>query len=76
MIEIRNKTSGPVQLVVKSFSPRREHAKALTVLNIPAKKTRLLKDEQVVDTYLERNIKWGLLSARHIPNDEVHRIEE
>jgi len=66
MIEIRNKTPGPVQLVVRSFSDRREHAKAMTVLNIPGRKTVLLKDEQVVSEYLDRNVKWGLLTAKQI----------
>ncbi len=71
MIEIRNKTAGPVQLIVRSFAPNREHAKAFTSKNIPGRTTILLSDEQVVDTYLERNKKWGFLSARYIPNDEI-----
>ena len=47
MIEIRNRTQGPVQLVVKSFSERREHSKALTVKNILANETIRLPDERV-----------------------------
>jgi len=76
MIKIRNKTSGPVQLIVRSFSPRREHAKAFTCQNIPAHQTILLPDERVVDTYLERSKKWGLLSATYIPDNEVHKEEK
>lgn len=72
MIEIRNKTAGPVQLIVRSFSDRREHAKALTRLNIPGHKKIHLADERIVPEYLERCKRWGLLSARTINNEEVH----
>jgi len=76
MIEVRNKTPGPVQLVVRSFSDRREHAKAMTVLNIPGRKTVLLEDERVVSEYLDRNVKWGLLTTRQIQsNEEAHKKE-
>lgn len=64
-VKIRNKTPGPVQLVVRSFSDRREHAKAMTVKNIYGHKTIFLKDEQVVSEYLDKNIKWGLLTAEY-----------
>ena len=76
MIKIRNKTNGPVQLIVKSFSNRREHAKALTVKNIPANLPVYLSDERIVDEYLQRSEKWGLLSATYIPDNEVHKEEK
>ena len=70
MIEIRNRTAGPIQLVVRSFSDRREHAKAMTILNIPGRKTILLEDERIVPNDLERKVKWGLLSTRTITDLE------
>ena len=70
MIVLRSKM-GPTQLVVKSFSPRREHAKALTTINIPGNKSVYLSDERIVDEYLERSKKWGLLSAKYIPDNEI-----
>jgi len=75
MIELRSKNQ-PVQLIVKSFSKRREHAKALTVKNIPANKRVYLPEERIVDEYLERCKKWGLLSARYIPDNEVPKEEK
>ena len=77
MIEIRNKTAGPIQLIVRSFSKRREHAKALTTLNIPGRASVVLKDEQVVKEYLERSKQWKLLTYRYIEqeNTEVHEEE-
>lgn len=76
MIEIRNKTAGPVQLIVRSFSNRREHAKAFTTLNIPGHKTVLLEDERVVPEYLERSKQWKLLSARYVEKVNTEVQEE
>ena len=71
MIEIRNRTHGPVQLIIRSFSDRREHAKAMTVLNIPGKKSILLAEERVVQSDLDRKVAWGLLAFKTIKGKEV-----
>lgn len=76
MMEIKNRTSGPVQLLVKSFSPRREHSNAFTVQNIPGHKTIRLADERIVDEYLQRNKAWGLISYKYIPDIEAHKEEK
>ena len=68
MIEIRNKSAGPVQIVVRSFSDRREHAREMTVLNIPGKKTFEISEERVVPGELERKKKMGLINFRTIKN--------
>jgi hypothetical protein len=70
MIEIQNKTPGPIQLVVRSFSDRREHAKAMTVLNIPGRKSVPLAEERIVKDDLDRKVKWGLLAYKTITNQE------
>lgn len=68
MIEITNKTRGPVQLVVKSMSPNRK-GKAISVVNIPGigsgKNTYLLEDERHTD-YIDRAEKLGLISQKRI----------
>lgn len=76
MIEIRNKTKGPVQLIVRALSENREHVKEFTTLNIPGHKTVLLSDERVVKEYLDRNQRWGLLSAKYVAPDNTVQIEE
>jgi len=68
MIEIKNRTPGPIQLMVRSFSKRNEHPKAFTTLTIPGFKTILLEDDEVITKYLERNKNWGLLSYVNISN--------
>jgi len=73
MLEIRNKTRGPVQLIVKSFSNRREHSKSFTTLNIPGLQTVMLEDERVYDVSVERLKKWDMISARYIPNNEIKK---
>jgi hypothetical protein len=68
MIEIRNKTKGPVQLVVRS----RKAPRAFTTLIIPGvgkgHNVRLIEDELNTD-YIERVEKMGLISTRYIPNN-------
>ena len=76
MIEIKNKEKGCIQLPVKSLSKRREHSKALTVLNIPGRKTKLIPDEQAVEEYLERAKKWGQISYRYVPDSQVEQEEK
>lgn len=75
MIEIRNKTPGPVQLIVRSFSHRRKHARAFTCQNIPGLKTIYLKDERAVDKYIKLAEKEGLITARYIPNTDRQKEE-
>jgi len=76
MMQIRNRHKGPTQLVVRSFSERREHARAFTTLNIPGNTTITLPDERIVTEYLERSKKWGLLSTKYIPDNEVQKEEK
>ncbi len=71
MFEIRNKTAGPIQLIIRSrdsYSPMvpRKHSAAFTCLNIYGFKTILLEDEQVIDKYLKHNEKLGYLSHKVI----------
>ena len=73
MIEIKNRTAGCVQLIVKSFSPRREHSKAFTCLNIPGHKKVRISDKRAVRTYIERSEKWGFISTRYIPDSELEQ---
>jgi len=67
MLEIRNKSKFPVQLIVRS----RMAPKAFTTLNIPGvgagKNIYLLEDERATP-YIERVENMGLISTRHIPN--------
>lgn len=72
MIEIRNLTPGPFQLIVRSFSPRRTHSKAFTTLIIPGHKVRVIKDEQAIDIYLNRGKKHGLIDYRYVPENETN----
>jgi hypothetical protein len=67
MLEIRNKSKFPVQLMVRS----RKAPRAFTTLIIPGvgqgKNVYLLEDERHT-TYIDRVEKMGLISTRHIPN--------
>ena len=75
MIEIRNKTTGPVQLIVRSFSDRRKHVKQLTCMNIPGLRTVLIEDERGVDKYIKQAESWGLISTRRITNNDRQKEE-
>jgi hypothetical protein len=74
MIEIRNKTKSPVQLVIRS----RKAPKAFTTLNIPGigagKNTYMLEDERTTE-YVERAEKLGLISTKQISNKELKKGE-
>lgn len=74
MIEIKNKTRSPVQLVVRS----RKAPKAFTTLNIPGvgagNNVYYLEDERNTE-YVERAAKMGLISTRHITNKELNKGE-
>ena len=68
MIEITNKTKGPIQLVVKSMSPDRK-GKAIAVVNVPGigsgNNIYLLEDERHTD-YIDRAEKAGFITQRRI----------
>ena len=67
MLEIRNKSKFPVQLIIRS----RAAPKAFTTLNIPGvgsgKNVYLLEDERNTP-YIQRVEDMGLISTKHIPN--------
>jgi len=71
MIEVKNKTRGPVQLVVRSrLAPR-----AFTTLNIPGigkgKNVVLIEEERIISEILERVEKTGMIATRYIKNTKV-----
>ncbi len=73
MIEIKNKTKGPVQVVIRSrMTPRN-----FTVLNIPgigaSKNVVYLEDERHTE-YVDRVERMGLITTRYIPNSEVEKV--
>ena len=74
MIEIKNKTKSPVQLVIRS----RTAPKAFTTLNIPGlgagKNVYLLEDERNTE-YVERAEKLGLISTKHLTKKELNKGE-
>lgn len=74
MIEIKNKTRGPIQLVVRSrLTPR-----SFTTLNIPGvgagNNVFILEDERNTE-YVERAEQLGLISTRHITSKELNKGE-
>jgi hypothetical protein len=72
MIEIKNKTKSPVQLVVRS----RKAPRAFTTLIIPGigkgNNVRIIEDELVTE-YIERVEKMGLISTKYVPNNEIRK---
>jgi len=72
MIEIKNKSKSPVQLVVRS----RKAPRAFTTLIIPGigkgKNVRLIEDELKTE-YIDRVENMGLISTRYIPNSEIRK---
>ncbi len=74
MIEIKNKSRSPVQLVVRS----RKAPRAFTTLIVPGigkqKNIRLIEDELVTE-YISRVEKMGLIETRYVPNSEVVKGE-
>lgn len=67
MIEIKNKTRGPVQVLVRS----KEAPRSFTTLIIPGigagKNYRYIEDEHTTEV-VERVERMGLISTRYIPN--------
>lgn len=74
MIEIKNKTKSPIQLVIRS----RKAPRSFTTLNIPGlgagNNTYLLEDERNTE-YVERAEKLGLISTRQITKKELNKGE-
>lgn len=71
MIEIKNKTRGPVQLLIRSKQAPRQ----FTTINIPGigkdKNTIFIEEEKIVQEILDRVVKLGMISTRYIPNKKV-----
>lgn len=72
MIEIKNKTRSPVQLVVRSRKPvKGSGSRAFTTLNIPGigkgKHIYYLDDERKTE-YIDRIEKLGLITTKVVPN--------
>ena len=74
MIEVKNRSKSPVQLVVRS----RKAPRSFTTLIIPGigkgKNVRLIDDELKTE-YIDRVEKMGLISTRYIPNSEIRKGE-
>lgn len=74
MIEIKNKTKGPVQVLIRS----RKSPKSFTTLNIPGigsgKNVYLMEDERNTE-YVDRAEKMGLISTRHLTKKELNKGE-
>lgn len=74
MIEIKNRTKSPVQILIRS----RKSPKSFTTLNVPGigagSNTYLLEDERSTE-YVERAEKMGLISTRHITKKELNKGE-
>lgn len=74
MIEIKNKTKGPVQLLIRS----RKSPRSFTTLNVPGvgagNNTYLIEDERSTE-YVERAEQMGLISTRHITKKDLNKGE-
>jgi len=65
MIEVKNKTKGPVSILVKSFSKKRQNTtKTLTNQLIPGLKSVDISEERAVLSHLEKLKKDGLISFK------------
>jgi hypothetical protein len=74
MIEIKNKTRGPVQILIRS----RKSPKSFTTLNVPGigsgKNIYMLEDERNTE-YVGRAEKMGLISTRHLTKKDLNKGE-
>lgn len=74
MIEIKNKTRSPVQIVVKSL----KKPKSFTCLNIPGigggKNVYYLEDERATE-YVNKAEQFGLISTKYITRKELNKGE-
>lgn len=72
MIEIKNRHKSPVQVLV--MSRKRPHS--FTTLIIPGvgigKNVKYIEDEMHTQ-YIDRVERQGLISTRHIPNNEIRK---
>lgn len=72
MIEIKNKSKSPIQIVVRS----RKAPRAFTTLIVPGigkgNNVRLIQDEAFTE-YIERVEKMGLIATRRVPNNEIRK---
>ena len=70
MIEIKNKTRGPVSLLVRS-----KKAKNFTNLVVPGigagKNVVLIEDEQFISEVAERIEKLGMISTKYISSKDL-----
>lgn len=70
MIEIKNKTKSPVQIIVRSKTT----PNSFTTLNIPgvggSKNIYLLEDERYTD-YIDRVERMGLISVRRVNKKQI-----
>lgn len=71
MIEVRNKTHGPVQIMLRSKTAPR----SFTTLHIPGigkgNNIRLIAEERIIPEILERVEKTGMITTRYIENKKV-----
>ncbi len=71
MIEVKNKSRSPVQLVVRS----RTAPRAFTTLIVPGigagKNVIYIEDEKMTDVITRVEKEFGLISTRYIPNDQL-----
>ena len=74
MIEIKNRTKSPVQILIRS----RKAPKSFTTLNVPGigagKNIYYLEDERKTE-YVDRAEKLGLISTRYITKKELNKGE-
>jgi hypothetical protein len=74
MIEIKNKTKSPVQILIRS----RRSPKAFTTLNVPGigagNNIYMLEDERKTE-YVDRAEKLGLISTRQLTKKELNKGE-
>lgn len=75
MIEIKNKTRSPVQILIRS----RKSPKAFTTLNVPGvgagNNIYLLEDERSTE-YVERAEKMGLISTKKLTKKDLNNKGE
>jgi len=74
MIEIKNKTRSPVQLLVRS----RKSPRSFTTLNVPGvgagNNVYILEDERNTE-YVERAEQMGLISTRRVTKKDLDKGE-
>lgn len=74
MREIRNKSEGPTQLVVRSFAGATDNANEFTVLNIPGRNIFFIEDDRIVDVYVKRSEQQQLIASRKITKEDFEEL--